>query len=166
MKTVFAVAVLIFAGLLQVTVGSNLGNLWPNLSIILLVVLAVLLPLDSLLIPAILAGVLADYYSGSDFGLHMVYYLLVVLISKLVFKLGEKEPSVIVMILLAGGFSLLYGFIRVVGTQQFLLVSGWTSIALILLGRTVVAGALTWLLLPAIKFLYQLLGRWSHFYAR
>jgi cell shape-determining protein MreD len=128
--------------------------------------LSVLLPLDSLLLPTVLTGLISDYYSGGDFGLHIAYYLLIALVSKLVFRLGEKEPSTVIIVLLAIGFNLLYSFMRIIGTQHFLLVNGWITIISVLLGRVIITGLLTWALLPVIKTFYQRLGKWSHFYAK
>ncbi len=166
MKAAFAFVLLIIITVLQVTAGQALGLYWPNVVIVMIVVLATLLPLDSLLLPTVLAGLIADYYSGADFGLHIAYYLLTLLVSKLVVKLGEKDPSVVVTTLLAVGFNVLYSFIRIIGTKQFLSVAQWPQIGWVLVGRSVVTAVLTVALLWAVRKLYLLVGRWSRFYAQ
>lgn len=166
MRTAFALIALVLCGVLQVTVGASLGAYWPNLMIVMIVVLATLLPLDSLLLPTILAGLLSDYYSGADFGLHIAYYLICLLVAKLVFKLGEKEPSKILTVALAISFNFLYSFIRIVGGRQFLQIDQWSQIGWIFIWRGVITAVLTILLLAGVKKLYQLSGRWSRFYSR
>ena len=166
MRTAFALGMLVLCGILQVTMGASLGAYWPNIVIVMIVVLATLLPLDSLLLPTILVGLLSDYYSGADFGLHIAYYLICLLVAKLVFKLGEKAPSKILTVALAVSFNFLYSFIRIVGGRQFLQIGQWEQIGWVLFWRSLLTAALTLLLMLGVKKVYQMLGQWSRFYSR
>lgn len=96
---------------LQLFIGQTGGGVSPNLALACLVLLCAFLPLEQMLIMALLGGVVLDGYSGAVFGLHISYYILAVLLAKLVFRLGEKNQSFVLSCGVAVLLLVLFSFI-------------------------------------------------------
>ena len=65
----------------------------PNVTLGLLVMLSLYMNVEQLLWMGLFSGLFFDLYGKVDFGLYLGFYILVVLICKLVFKFGEVERS-------------------------------------------------------------------------
>lgn len=69
------------------------GGITPNVLLAYLVTLSIFVKSEQLLWLSLVAGVLSDFYSTSDFGLYLGFYLLVAIIAKYLLKFGETEFS-------------------------------------------------------------------------
>lgn len=113
MKTVAIWLVYLVLVGLQVTVGTSFGMVFAlPIVAISLVVLSAFLQLEQLLYMALVGGLLLDFASGSNFGLHITLLLFVVLFGKLVLRLGKREQSLFVLVVLSGFVVVLYNFIQ------------------------------------------------------
>jgi len=116
MKTLLSWLLLLSLVCIQVIVGQNFGLVFAlPLSAILLVVFSVFLPFEQLLYMALLAGIFLDFASGQNFGLNMTFLLFIVVFCKLVMRLGQREQSIVVLVLISGLFILLYNFLQLIG---------------------------------------------------
>jgi rod shape-determining protein MreD len=69
------------------------GGITPNVLLAYLVILSIFVKSEQLLWLSLVAGVLSDFYSTSDFGLYLGFYLLVAIIAKYLLIFGETEFS-------------------------------------------------------------------------
>ncbi len=83
MKTVILAIGLAIALVIQLFVLQSwqTSGITPNVLLAFLVVSSIFVKSEQLLWLSLVAGVLSDFYSTSDFGLYLGFYLLVVLVS-------------------------------------------------------------------------------------
>lgn len=95
MKTIILAIGLAVALIVQLFVLQSwqTGGITPNVLLAYLVTLSIFVKSEQLLWLSLVAGVLSDFYSTSDFGLYLGFYLLVAIIAKYLLKFGETEFS-------------------------------------------------------------------------
>ena len=95
MKTVILAIGLAIALVIQLFVLQSwqTSGIAPNVLLAFLVVSSIFVKSEQLLWLSLVAGVLSDFYSTSDFGLYLGFYLLVAIIAKYLLKFGETEFS-------------------------------------------------------------------------
>lgn len=64
-----------------------------NVVLAFLVVACLFVPLEQILWLGLIGGLMFDFYNNADFGFSMGFYLLIILLAKLIFKFGENEHS-------------------------------------------------------------------------
>lgn len=88
-----------------------------NVVLAFLVVACLFVPLEQILWLGLFGGLMFDFYNNADFGFSMGFYLLAILLAKLVFKFGENEHSwwkpVLFVIIASLGQALLLRFSNV-----------------------------------------------------
>lgn len=112
MKTFLTWLVLVILIILQIVSGQNflfLSVVVP-FCLVAMVVFSVYLPTEQLLYMALVAGVVLDVSSGRDFGLNITFLLFVALFCKLVLRLGERNQSFAMVVLLSALLTVLYNF--------------------------------------------------------
>lgn len=117
---------------LQVSVAATFGSFWAGFWIVALVSISELLDFDSQLIMAVLLGLVLDYYAGGDFGLHMVFAITIVLVSRLVRDSFDSVNRRLVDVCLCLVFVLIYGLVRVLPSLNVVEAQSWIELTRIM----------------------------------
>ena len=132
MMLVFGALAGLVVATVQVSVAATFGSFWAGVWIVALVAVGELLDFDSQLIMALMLGLVLDYYSGGDFGLHMVFAIIIVLVSRLVRDSFDSVNRRIVDISLSLVFVLVYGLVRALPSLNVVVAQNWVELARII----------------------------------
>ena len=95
MKLVSVVLLFVLSLLVQIFFMESwqVAGVTANVVMAFIVVACLFMPLEQILWLGLFGGLMFDFYNNADFGFSMGFYLLAILLAKLVFKFGENEHS-------------------------------------------------------------------------
>lgn len=125
-----AVAILIAAvtATLQVSLGFLGNGFMTGLWIAALVCSSEVLDFDGQMILAVLLGLILDYYSGADFGLHMVYAVLIVLTGMLVRTSFDHANQRLLNLSVSIGLLVVYSLVRTLPSMNVVSSANWQAV--------------------------------------
>jgi hypothetical protein len=148
MMILAALAGLVVASV-QVSFAASFGSFWSGLWIVALITIGELLDFDSQLVMAILLGLVLDYYSGGDFGMHMVFAVIVVLVARLAHDSFDSVNRRLVDVSLSLVFVAIYGLLRMLPSLNVVALQNWLEMIRIL-GLQLLGGLASYALLLGI----------------
>ncbi len=91
---------------------TSLGLVVPNFFLVYMILMSVYVDAVRMMWLALAGGLLLDLMAGPEqFGLNMAFYILTVLILKLVLSLDERNVQAPTLVVVTIGFTLLYGVV-------------------------------------------------------
>mgnify|MGYP003332380942 CR=1 FL=1 len=132
MKLLVLVCVFILSLLLQIFLIESwqVAGVTANVVLAFLIVSCLFIPTEQIIWLGLFGGLVFDFYTSADFGFNMGFYILVIIISKFILKLGDVEHSWWKPVLFAFVVAIIQGFLL----KFSVLVSGvsWGELAQII----------------------------------
>lgn len=124
MRTRWLIAITALALLLQLAWPSSLHLGWvtPNFLLVFIELSSLYVDTNRLLWVALAGGLVLDLAAVDQFGFNMAFYILLVLVLKLVWQLDQRNLQLATLLLATAVFTLLYGIVShaaLLGPQYF-----------------------------------------------